>query len=386
MKTLFLVLVALFLLVSCGDPVRLTMGEVPFEDQLDSQVEKPATKRAPKHKKARVPLIRRSISDVVSADTSSVTPPEPTPSVTPTPEPTEDKPTYVQNLENKTTVPTEAKYRSPVVMTTTLVPMATVPKGTGKVDIVFVVDVSHSMRQFLRSSRIRKVFKGFISALKPLDWQMMFTNADYGDRFFLFNLGAGNGKAMALEHDGAKIQRKFLNKQTPHHSSVFIDTLRRHDSFEYTTDRGDGTETVNQCSLAPGCQSMTFNEQPLKSLKSAWTKNRSFFRPSADVAVIIYSDSDEGEKHRHDSRRTKVKEVISAFEKQWGQDGKRLIAYGIIMVPGEDQECVDQYSHEGLFGTELARMAEVTGGTNYSLCDDSYVPLAKQMVHDFQEQ
>ena len=296
-KQQLMLALTLLWLIACGNPVQLTMDGGAFEADLASTVQE-EKRQAPKYK-TKKPLIRRPISDVVTTDTAQVSPPPP---ADPPSEPPQAKtePEYVQTLEKKTTKPTSAKYRNiadtqelPVVATPIPTPFT---GGEGKVDIVFIVDVSHSMNHFLRSSQVRQVFSGFTSALSPLDWQMMFTNADYGDRWFLANLGARNGKAMPLEYNGQRLKSKFLNKQTPHHSSVFIDTLRKHDLFEYTEDVGDTTQDISQCQLAPGCQSMTFNEQPLKVAKSAWTKNRSFFRPGADVALIIFSDSDEGEK------------------------------------------------------------------------------------------
>ena len=40
---------------------------------------------------------------------------------------------------------------------------------------------------------------------------------------------------------------------------------------------------------------------------------------------------------------------------------------------------------EGLFGTELARMSEITKGSIHSICEDSYLPLARKIVADFVE-
>ena len=392
MKTISIIMfhakvgIIFLLLIACGDPVQLTMDRA-FEEQLDSVVQKPETIRAPKYRKPNTPLVRRPISDIVEKDTISTTPPPAQASPTPPPPPAQaSAPVYVQTLAENTTGPSDAKIRRTggASFTFTIAPVM----GNGKVDIIVIMDVSHSMGPFLTTRAINKKFNGFISALEPLDWQMMFTNADYGDRWFLANLGARDGKAMRLEYNGKTLNSKVLTKQTPQYHSVFMDTLRHHEEGEYTRNRD---QNVDQCHLAPGCQSMTFNEQPLKALKASFVNNRSLFRPGADVVAIIFSDSDEGERHKDGSKRTKADDVLEAFQKQWGIDDKRLVAYSIIMIPGEDNQCVEKYSSgfypgEGLFGTELARMAELTNGTNYSLCDESYVPLAQKMVADFQAQ
>ena len=379
-----LVFLLSLLLIACGDPVQLSM-EGEYEQELDSAVTVDKL-RAPKYQRKRVPLVRRPISDVVQAEIKSAKPPPPKPpSSPPTPvAETSPAPTYDQDLAEETTKPIGAKIRR--VLTTSI----RRPSTSGKVDIVFVIDASYSMEHFLRSKRIKQVFGGFIQALQPLNWQMMFTNADYGDRWFLTNLGARDGKAMRLESNGRTLSTKVLTKHNPQADSIFIDTLRQHEFMEYTRPAGDSDNEISQCHLAPGCHSMTSNEQPLKATQASFVSNRSLFRSNADVAVVIFSDSDEGEKHKDQSKRTKADEVLKTFEEQWGVENKRLVAYGIIMIPGEDSECVKKYSSgfyagEGLFGTELARMAELTGGENYSLCDESYVPLAKQIVVDFQE-
>ena len=368
----------LWLFISCGGPIQLVSEEGPvYEDHLDSTIGKDRAKkiRAPKYNRPTAPFLTRSVSDVITTDTSAVTPPPPSPVLVQQ----ADSPQYVQQLKQTTSARSGGvKIRQPT-MTVTMTVTGKPPSSTGKVDIVFVVDASTSMFPFLKTNKIEQAFAHFIPTLKPLDWQMMFINADYGDK----------GRALRLERDGTLLRSKIL-KKGPMADLVFIDTLRKSEPLEHMNSRG--SEEKSECHLGPGCHGLfVFNEQPLKSLKASFTNNRSFFRPGADVIAIIYSDTDEGESYRDPSKKTRAEEVLRAFNEQWGHDNKRLMAYGIIMIPGEDQACVQKYSggffgSEGVFGTELARMAEITGGENYSICDTNYVPLAQKMVSHFQKQ
>ena len=384
----------LFLLMGCGSPIKFTTDDGPtWVRDLSSRLEEDESKiRAPKGKRTTTPKTPETVNDEVV--------PLPVPESAEKLDP-EGKPEWVTDLEDRTTVPKVGKkQREQVTIKDDLVnerkdeipppveePVVEEPKRNGKVDIVFIVDASNSMDPFLR--KVRDTFRGFIQTLAPLDWKMMFTNADHGQHgFFLANWGARKGRAMKLERDGELIwEDKYLTKQTEDYGTVFIDTLRLHDMYEYMESHGgDSDQEKGSCELAPGCQG--WNEQPLKSMKASFVRNRSFFRPGVDVAVVLFSDSDEGE-HTEPEKRVKSQEVLEAFQKEWGEEGKRLMSYGIIMIPGEDEECMKKYNSgfwggEGVLGVELARMAKLTGGKNISLCSDSYLPIAHQIVSDFQ--
>ena len=393
MKALILLFLTM-LLLGCGTPIRFDSSGPDWVGDLSSRVglgEEAEQKkiRQPKSKKRQVRLERKIVHDIV-------TPQQPVVPLTP-----EDKPEWVAKLEEKVEVKKldkksrrpaievntdlvgkeEKKVEVPTEVNTDLLPPA-------KVDIIFIVDSSNSMLHFLR--KVKKTFAGFIPALAQLDWRIMFTNADHGDHgFFLVNWASRSGKFMPLEEDGNVLHDKqYLTKDMANAGSIFLDTLRLHDYFEYIeSNSGDSSQEKGQCELAPYCQG--WNEQPLKALRASFSKNRSVFRPGADVAAVIFSDSDEGEQS-DEKDRVKAADVLKAFNQQWGTEteNKKLISYGIIMIPGADEECRKYYSSgflggEGLFGVELARMAKLTGGKNYSLCDSSYVPLAKQIVSDF---
>ena len=387
MKILVVVLWAV-LLIGCGTPVSLTSNDdgPTWATELASEVEKGTAAEAGKVRvkgkgKARPRVEQRTVNDMVT--------PKPV-----TPPPVEEQPPWVAELVEQVEVKKVSKQsRKPSTeVQQDLVEVAPEPepqpvealRPPAKVDFVIVVDSSNSMTHFLR--RVKRTFANFLPTIDAsLDWKVMFTHADHGDHgFFVANWTSSDGRAFSLERDGRRLLgEKYLTKDTEDYKRVFIDTLRLHDIYEYFDDRGD--QELGQCALPPGCQG--WNEQPLKALKSAFVRNRSFFRPGADVATIIFTDSDEGEKTKPE-KRVKARDVVKAFYNEWGDDGKKLIAYPIIMIPGEDEECMKKYSRgfwggEGLFGVEIARMAKATGGVNSSLCDNSYTPLARQIISDF---
>ena len=307
------------------------------------------------------------------------------------------KPPGVEDLQERVTVRKIGKGRerevpesdSEDMVDTELVPAPeietddadTKPPRNGKVDIVFIVDSSLSMDPMLR--KVKKTFAGFIDVLEPLDWKIMFTNADSGNHlFFLSNIFSRKGRAMSLESDGRSLLgKKYLTKDMEDYRSIFIDTLRLHDHYEYWDNRGD--QEKSKCELPPGCQGG--NEQALATTMNAFQKNNSFFRADADIAVIIFSDSDEDRSQRQ-KEKINPEKVIRSFHDKWSsRDNKRITFYGIIMIPGEPRNCGYQgIGSEKTVGQRFFEMIEYTGGVASHICNSSYVPLAEQIVQDFQ--
>ncbi len=389
MEVIMRLLIILFFtvfLVACNLPLGFEGPSTPdYVGDLNSRVTEGETDSK---NKIRIPKGKGKGKRRSSAPHKRVVQDMVVPKPVPTSPTSSEEPPWVGDLKKEVEVKKIGKGKRPItqdinqdlvgeVSATALVPVVT-RKRNSKVDIIFVVDASGSMMPFLR--KVSSTFAHFTSALESLDWQIMFTVAAYGG--FLF---PDKGRAMRLERDGKLLwETRFLTKDIVDYDTVFIDTLRLQDPYEYLDDRME--QEKSSCLLSPGCQSG--NEQPLRALKSAFVQNRSFFRPGADVVAVIFSDSDEGERTRPDFRAT-AQDVLDGFNQQWGQDNKKFIGYGIIMIPGEDQDCMKKHSSgwwamgEGLFGTELARLAQLTGGKNYSICSSSYTSLANQITLDF---
>ena len=132
---------------------------------------------------------------------------------------------------------------------------------------------------------------------------------------------------------------------------------------------------IRDCKSPPYC-SRGGQAQPLRSLKSAMLRsvldNRYFFRPSADLVTIILTNEPEraGDKARADTDET----VIQTFEDMFSHLSreKLFISFGFLIL---DQDCLmleRENSSSANFSPLIAKMAENTGGKNFSLCARDY--------------
>ena len=384
MTKVIVLFISVFFLVGCGNPVGFTERGTRgpgWYTELASTVSPENKIKSSKRAGGKRPNKRNQPGDVVEA------PPQLLPAEPPA---DSSKPKWTKQLEKEVDVATiggkSKRRQASVKVDTDLIedPMKTA-KAPAEVDIIFVVDTSSSMRKFLRN--IEKAFRGFIPALAGLNWRIFFTNADHGNNgLFLFNGYSLNGRAMPLEYKGEIVTNmRYISQRVKDHERVFLDTLRVHNykEFVYSTHSSSFTfrnRNLSSCRLPPYCQS--WNEQPLKSLSSAFIKNKEYLRPSADTAAVLISDSDEA-AGRRSSKRTLAQDVVSKFETKYAH--KKLKVYGILML---DRKCQRAYgkglSDEDKYSYEISKITDLTGGAAYSLCDDNYVSLAKQMVSDFQ--
>jgi len=251
-------------------------------------------------------------------------------------------------------------------------------------DILFVVDTSESMHYHLRT--FKKKFAHFLKYFSDLDWRLAITNADHGESgFFLFNIGAFKGEIMRLEEDGSTLKKRHLEPNIDNYEGIFLDSIYRHRLGEYIKSGNDGNEDVGYCELAPYCQSP--QEQPLKALKAALTKNPQFFRKEADLVSIMISNSRE--RADNPESATQATEVLELFSTIHG-DKKRFEVYGIILTD-EDTACLEENKSNQLFFPEGATsknildLSQLTGGQVFSLCSPHYQPLAQIIFESFGE-
>ncbi|MCM2280794.1 MAG: hypothetical protein NDI61_02990 [Bdellovibrionaceae bacterium] len=286
--------------------------------------------------------------------------PEPTPEPTPmpTPHPTPE-PTPAPTPE-PTPAPTPVPTPEPTpIPTPTPVPSVTetfVQKESDyKVDILVVTDNSGSMDRDQRKLGVK--FQSFISALKNIDWQIGITTTDTSDGPFgikgsLLNLASTN--------------QYILTPHAPDATMLFQKTVARPET--------DGC--LNRTS-GPPCGSG--NEEPLRATLMALDKrhhdNAGFFRDMVDTVVLVLSDEDE--LSNGPAAATKPQQVVDHFKREFG-DTKKLSAYGIIIQPG-DQKCLaDQNAdltnptHSSYYGTHVAELARLTGGSTMSICESDY--------------
>ncbi len=250
------------------------------------------------------------------------------------------------------------------------------PLKLPKLDIVFIVDTNENMKPFLLS--VKNKFDGFVDILSYLDWKIFFVSAN--SRYL---------RKIPLERNGKLLSHPlYLTKRLKHYKSIFIDTLGFHEASTlerelYSKNKINLVEVAEKinCELSPGCS--YYYSTPLEKLQLLLENNdQSFFRPSADLAVIIISDDDE-------NSWTDAKDVMDSLRsfKNAYKSEKKIKVYGIIMDP-ENELCIPEYDYvysTEVYGysEELSRLATLTGGKNFSLCDKNYTPLAQKIVADF---
>ena len=251
-------------------------------------------------------------------------------------------------------------------------------------DFLFVVDTSQSMHHHL--IEFNRKFLFFLQYFSGLDWKLAMTNADHGDTgFFLLNLGALSGRAMSLERDGVELDLRYLHPGILGYNRIFLDSISKHETGTYLQHEGDEVKEVDQCDLPPYCQS--YQEQPLKSLKSALSENRDFFRKEADLVAIVISNSKE--RANDQAAATNPEEVVEQFRKIHGEQ-KRFEVYGIIIAEGDEgclKENFDQQFlfPEGAFSEKIADLSKMTGGEIFSICLPDYQLLAQSIFKSFFE-
>ena len=249
-------------------------------------------------------------------------------------------------------------------------------------EIILVVDASSSMDDDLQAIGSNMV--ALLSHVKEKKWRMVFITADHGDqnknhpeqseRWQDWHGATPRfGQFMPLEIKGSIGNKRILDKKDSSYEKIFRDTLTR--------DSSDG------CSLPPFCQG--YNEQPLRALKAAIQRvetggvYKKFFKPDTDTVVIIITDEDE---RRHDSLgATTATEVLQTYSRQFKGQKKRLFGFSISV---QDDTCFEQEEHRGWFtttattyGRMVGRLADITGGSNISLCDKNY----SLSLHDISE-
>ena len=248
-----------------------------------------------------------------------------------------------------------------------------------ELEIIMVVDSSGSMSDNLKE--LGGNMTAVLSHIQDKQWRMGFITADHGDH----NSGPPThdrwedykgsyprfGKFMRLERAGTVLDRFILDHNTPEYEGIFRDTL---------------TRGYSDCDKPPYCQGS--NEQPLRALKALFSRyktdklQQTFFRPDTDTVVLIVTDEDE---RKLDSQSaTTAEEVIKTYNKVFAGKRKRLFGFSISI---QDERCYEEEKQGSLFspstgatyGHIVSRLAELTGGTNGSLCAKDYSPVLRDI-------
>ena len=252
------------------------------------------------------------------------------------------------------------------------------------VDVLFVLNTKKSMKFYLEEAfSIR--FSNFISKMdNSTNWRFLFTTTDFKNKMmegvgFPYLHGtvriwternALGGQAMKIEsaQEGILLERYYLDNSVPDYEQAFINTITR--------------KKEKSCRFPPHCHGSLV--QPLKSLRTAFSINRSLIREEADLAVVIISNADE--EPINSPYRVQPGQVISEFNNIYSSR-KRLFVFSLI-IPPDDQICLKaNRDRQGIFskksvhyGLSLDNLVEQTNrGGVFSICKADYSGIAEQI-------
>jgi hypothetical protein len=239
----------------------------------------------------------------------------------------------------------------------------------GKVDLLFVIDNSYSMQSL--QAKVASRFGSLVNSLSDIDYHIGLTTTDLDSKNYDMDgrlqiwtgLGSTTLSPMASNSDG-----------------IFVSSIVR-------------SETLSCTTLTYDCPSG--NEQPLKAtIRAIQQKDRlnsGFFRDGAPLAVIVLSNEDElsdgvtptvAQDTLAPLNPTPVSAVMSAVSTNFGAS-KKFMFNGIIVQPG-DQACLAaqrtvSVNNGAYFGQHVSDLAQMTGGSTYSICNSDYAQSLKDI-------
>ena len=240
-----------------------------------------------------------------------------------------------------------------------------------KTDILFIVDTSYSMVSHL--VRADKSFNNFITNLKGSSWRLGITNADYNPQPTHFEAPhLFMGGLMPFYFSGQSLA-PVLTSSMESAENIFLQTLKRPSRHSQRL-----LFYFNPCSEPPFCQTGVKN--PIQSLMSAFSKNKSFFRTNAHLHAVIFTNGDE--EHHFPGLTEKVQEE---FNRHLGTKMTGLTVHGIFVVP-EDTACLSYHNFKtkydfsfARYGKHILSLVHRTGGRALSICSLNYSVLAKYL-------
>ena len=241
-----------------------------------------------------------------------------------------------------------------------------VASSKNKIDILFVVDNSFSMRHEQR--KLGDGFKNFISQLKDLDWRIGITTTDGSkERHYLaYENVTGDQSPELLIADwrdgrladlyGAGFwdqNTKKYNYLTPNVKNVqkvFSRNIKRKETgskFEqgiYTTYRAIERAVANNGNVK---ENRILNE---------------FFRQDAALAVVVISDEDDSGSEE----RNRPENLIAHVKRSFGED--KVFQFHSIIA--HTQSCIN--GNGKTYGYNYEKLSRLTGGIVGDICFDKY--------------
>ncbi|MCB0407972.1 MAG: hypothetical protein KDD34_07205, partial [Bdellovibrionales bacterium] len=236
-----------------------------------------------------------------------------------------------------------------------------------RLDILFVVDNSDSMYYDHKKHRVANMFRGFISTLKNIDFQIGVTTTDvrYKPQSGQpLNYPGWNGTLDFIEGT----QQKMITNNTENAETLLLRTI----------DREEAGHCILEKLTKTPCP--TNWEEPIHAIRKFVEKrekeNSGFIRADADLITVIVSDEDElSNGNQYATSPLKTKQYIDE-QFQWQ---KRFNNYSVIIIPGDSSCMKEQLAQSVLgfggahWGSVLSHMANITMGHSVSICKNNVV-------------
>ncbi len=214
------------------------------------------------------------------------------------------------------------------------------------VDILFVVDNSGSMA-FERSNLAERI-DGMISVIDGLDWQIAITSTD--------------ATTEDEKSDGRFIELMGMPGQYILDSSMDVNTAQ---SVFGTTVEGFGGGSGRE-------EGIYVSKRVIERYLAGDTPHASFFRPGADLSIVVLSDEDESSDGT--DARISPQEFVNYVDATFNQE-KNMVFHSIITRPGDSTCLADEGYNYGDIYDELSRLTgygELGGAIIGSVCNQDY--------------
>lgn len=212
------------------------------------------------------------------------------------------------------------------------------------VDILMVIDNSGSMA--FEQKNMADRFDAFIDQLQGLDWRVAIITTDVSK-----NEALRDGRLIAF--DGLK-GKTFVD------SSMNINDVKV--TFANTIQRPETGSGYEQ-----GVKATYRAIERSQSSDPVNLANKSFFRSSAALSIILVSDADETPKG-YSTIKNDPRQLLAKIKTIWPQ---KSVSFHSIVVKSEDNTCLSVNENES-YGKTYELAASLTNGIVGTVCAEDY--------------
>lgn len=211
-------------------------------------------------------------------------------------------------------------------------------KGSGRTDILFVIDNSTSMRN--EQKKISQRFNKFIDKIDGLDWNIAITTTDpRGTKEW------SDGRLVPFANGEYYLTSQLAKEEA---QKLFGKNVQRDES---------GSDT--EMGILSTYRSI---ERAMNPKTKADREMASFFRDEAALAVVVVSDEDESGK----SDKNIGKNLKKLVQSHWGS--KKTFQFNSIVV--HTQQCL--FGEGATMGRAYLELSKLTEGIVGDICADDY--------------